>query len=82
MADAPTSPFSKGNSAANPWQTPTQYNNFGFSAPLYFRWWALPAEKRKKPFTEAASLPARQQSENTGPSLFGYIFGAASHLEY
>ena len=32
-----------------------------------------PAEK-KSTFTTAASMPARQQSENTDPRLFGFIF--------
>ena len=37
--------------------------------------------EKKSAFTEAASIPARQQSENTDPRLFGFIFDVPSHLE-
>ena len=38
--------------------------------------------KKKSAFAKAASIPARRQSENAGPRLFGFFFDAATHLEY
>ena len=40
--------------------------------------------KRKCALTKAASIPARRQSENACPRLFGFIsyFDDAPHLEY
>ena len=37
--------------------------------------------KENSAFTKAASIPARRQSENAGPRLFGFIFDAGPHLE-
>ena len=36
--------------------------------------------KKKSAFAKAASIPARRQSENAGPRLFGFFFDAATHL--
>ena len=38
--------------------------------------------EKKSAFTKAASIPARQQSENADPRLFGFIFRRCPHLEY
>ena len=39
-------------------------------------------QKEKRAFSKAASLPARRQSENAGPSLFGFRFSTLPpHLE-
>ena len=36
--------------------------------------------KKKSAFTKAASIPARQQNENTDPRIPGFIFGP--HPQY
>ena len=38
--------------------------------------------KRNCALTKVASIPARRQSENTGPRLFDLFFDDAPHLEY
>ena len=46
------------------------------------RWGGAPAKGQVR-FTTAASIAARQRSENAGPRLFGILFfDAAPHLEY
>ena len=38
--------------------------------------------KTKCTLTKAASIPARRQSENTGPRILGFIFRRRPHLEF
>ena len=46
---------------------------FEFFVQFYFQW-GVHLRKVDCAFTKAASIPARRQSENAGPRLFGFIF--------